>query len=66
MIDILPGADAGHCTLRHGWMANAPGVLQGCGQAARDGQFEHMVIGRNEIAVQHVVTTFQEALAQAG
>jgi phenylpropionate dioxygenase-like ring-hydroxylating dioxygenase large terminal subunit len=92
VIDILPGNDAEHCTLRHGWMASAPapdeatrtgywelyeavhaavrdedfGVLQGCGQTARDGQFEHQVIGRNEIAVQHVVTTFQEALAQRG
>ena len=41
------------------------GVLPGCGQGARDGQHEHMVIGRNEIGVQHVVTTFMEAVAQA-
>ncbi len=40
-------------------------VLPGCGQGARDGQHEHMVIGRNEIGVQHVVTTFMEAVAQA-
>lgn len=38
------------------------GVLIGCGEAARAGQHDHMVIGRNEIAVQHVVTTFTEAL----
>ncbi len=38
-------------------------VLRGCGQGARDGQHDHMVIGRNEIGVQHVVTTFMEALA---
>jgi choline monooxygenase len=40
------------------------GVLPGCGQAARDGQHGHMVIGRNEVGVQHVVTTFLEALAR--
>ncbi len=38
------------------------GVLPGCGQAARDGQHEHMVIGRNEVGVQHVIATFTEAL----
>jgi phenylpropionate dioxygenase-like ring-hydroxylating dioxygenase large terminal subunit len=88
VIDILPGADTGHCLLRHGWMATHPApddatragyhalyeevhaavrdedfaVLRGCGQAAREGQHPHMVIGRNEIAVQHVVRTFAEAL----
>jgi phenylpropionate dioxygenase-like ring-hydroxylating dioxygenase large terminal subunit len=40
-------------------------VLPGCGQGARDGQHEHMVIGRNEIGVQHVVSTFMQATAQA-
>ncbi len=38
------------------------GVLRGCGEAAREGQHDHMVIGRNEIAVQHVVVTFTQAL----
>jgi phenylpropionate dioxygenase-like ring-hydroxylating dioxygenase large terminal subunit len=38
------------------------GVLRGCGEAARQGQHDHMVIGRNEIAVQHVVATFTRAL----
>ncbi|HVB91092.1 MAG TPA: aromatic ring-hydroxylating dioxygenase subunit alpha [Acidimicrobiales bacterium] len=38
------------------------GVLPGCGQAARRGQHGHMVIGRNEIGVQHVVATFSEVL----
>jgi choline monooxygenase len=37
-------------------------VLPGCGEGSRQGQHSHMVIGRNEIAVQHVVTTFAEAL----
>jgi choline monooxygenase len=41
------------------------GVLPGCGQGARDGQHEHMVIGRNEIGVQHVITTFMDAVARA-
>jgi choline monooxygenase len=38
------------------------GVLPGCGEGARRGQHDDMVIGRNEIGVQHVVTTFGEAL----
>jgi nitrite reductase/ring-hydroxylating ferredoxin subunit len=41
------------------------GVLPGCGEASRHGQHGHMVIGRNEIAVQHVVTTFTDALGLA-
>ncbi len=41
------------------------GVLIGCGEAARAGQHDHMVIGRNEIGVQHVVTTFTDALGAA-
>jgi choline monooxygenase len=40
-------------------------VLRGCGEAARAGQHDHMVIGRNEIAVQHVVATFTQALGSA-
>jgi choline monooxygenase len=36
-------------------------VLRGCGEAPRQGQHDHMVIGRNEIAVQHVVATFMQA-----
>ena len=42
------------------------GVLPGCGQASREGQHEHMVIGRNEVGVQHVVTTFTEELRRLG
>lgn len=37
------------------------GVLAGCGEAARAGQHDHMVIGRNEPGVQHVVATFTRA-----
>jgi phenylpropionate dioxygenase-like ring-hydroxylating dioxygenase large terminal subunit len=37
-------------------------VLPGCGQASRQGEHSHMVIGRNEIGVQHVVRTFTDAL----
>ncbi|HEY1651541.1 MAG TPA: aromatic ring-hydroxylating dioxygenase subunit alpha [Acidimicrobiales bacterium] len=40
-------------------------VLRGCGEGARAGQHDHMVIGRNEIAVQHVVTTFTDVLGPA-
>ena len=38
------------------------GVLPGCGQASRQGQHATMVIGRNEIGVQHVVSAFHAAL----
>jgi phenylpropionate dioxygenase-like ring-hydroxylating dioxygenase large terminal subunit len=41
-------------------------ILPGCGQASRQGEHSHMVIGRNEIGVQHVVTTFTEALQPPG
>jgi nitrite reductase/ring-hydroxylating ferredoxin subunit len=35
-------------------------VLRGCGEGGRAAQHSHMVIGRNEIGVQHVVRTFAE------
>ena len=35
-------------------------VLPSCGDAMAHGQHEHMVVGRNEIGVQHVVRTFAE------
>ncbi len=38
------------------------GVLIGCGEASREGRHDHMVIGRNEIGVQHVVATFTQVL----
>jgi len=38
------------------------GVLPGCGEGSQQGQHDHMLIGRNEIGVQHVVTTFHQAL----
>lgn len=41
------------------------GVLAGCGEAGRAGQHDHMVIGRNEIGVQHVVATFTHVLGSA-
>jgi len=39
------------------------GMLPSCGEAIRHGQHDHMVIGRNEIGVQHVVRTFAAELA---
>lgn len=38
------------------------GVLPQCGRAIANGQHEEMIIGRNEIGVQHVVRTFCQAL----
>lgn len=38
------------------------GMLPSCGEAIRNAQHDHMVIGRNEIGVQHVVRTFAAAL----
>lgn len=37
-------------------------LLPSCGDGIMHGQHEHMVIGRNEIGVQHVVRTFATAL----
>ncbi len=38
------------------------GMLPGCGEAIRHAQHDHMLIGRNEIGVQHVVRTFAAEL----
>jgi choline monooxygenase len=38
------------------------GMLPQCGDSIRNGQHDHMLIGRNEIGVQHVVRTFASAL----
>ena len=37
-------------------------TLPSCGDGSVHGQHDHMLIGRNEIAVQHVVTTLQAAV----
>jgi nitrite reductase/ring-hydroxylating ferredoxin subunit len=37
-------------------------VLPKCGDGIRNAQHDHMLIGRNEIAVQHVVRTFADAV----
>lgn len=38
------------------------GMLPQCGEGIRQGQHDHMLIGRNEIGVQHVVRSFATAL----
>ena len=38
------------------------GMLPQCGEGIRQGQHEAMLIGRNEIGVQHVVRSFVKAL----
>lgn len=40
-------------------------MLPQCGQGVRHGQHDHMIIGRNEIGVQHMVTVFAEELGVA-
>ncbi len=37
-------------------------LLPGCGQTTREGQFDHLVIGRNEPGVQNVVRGFASAV----
>ena len=37
------------------------GMLPQCGEAIRHGQHDHMMIGRNEIGVQHVIRTLADA-----
>jgi hypothetical protein len=38
------------------------GMLPQCGEGIRRGQHDHMLIGRNEIGVQHVIRSFTTAL----
>lgn len=40
-------------------------MLPQCGQGVRHGQHDHMIIGRNEIAVQHMITVFAQELGVA-
>ncbi|CDO09141.1 aromatic ring-hydroxylating dioxygenase subunit alpha [Mycolicibacterium cosmeticum] len=40
-------------------------MLPQCGQGVRHGQHDHMIIGRNEIAVQHMVKVFAQELGIA-
>jgi len=40
-------------------------MLPQCGEAVRRGQHDHMLIGRNEIAVQHMIRTFADELGIA-
>ncbi len=40
-------------------------LLPQCGEGVRHGQHDHMLIGRNEIAVQHMIKTFAEQLGIA-
>lgn len=40
-------------------------MLPQCGQGVRHGQHDHMIIGRNEIAVQHMIKVFAEELGVA-
>jgi choline monooxygenase len=37
-------------------------MLPQCGQAVRHGQHDHMIIGRNEIGVQHMIRVFADEL----
>ena len=37
-------------------------MLPSCGDGVRHGQHDHMVIGRNEIGVQHLVRTLAHRL----
>jgi choline monooxygenase len=40
-------------------------MLPQCGQGVRQGQHDHMVIGRNEIGVQHMIRVFAQELGVA-
>jgi choline monooxygenase len=37
-------------------------MLPQCGEGVRHGQHDHMIMGRNEIAVQHMVKVFAQEL----
>jgi choline monooxygenase len=40
-------------------------MLPQCGEGVRQGQHDHMIIGRNEIGVQHMIKVFAEELGVA-
>ena len=40
-------------------------MLPQCGEGVRHGQHDHMIIGRNEIAVQHMIKVFAQELGVA-
>jgi hypothetical protein len=37
-------------------------VLPQCGEGVRHGQHDHIIIGRNEIGVQHMIKAFSDQL----
>ncbi|OBF72759.1 (2Fe-2S)-binding protein [Mycobacterium sp. 852002-51613_SCH5001154] len=53
--------DAVHAAVRDEDFA----MLPQCGEGVRQGQHDHMVIGRNEIGVQHMVRVFAEEIGVA-
>ncbi len=53
--------DAVHAAVRDEDFA----MLPQCGEGVRRGQHDHMIIGRNEIAVQHMIRVFAEELGVA-
>jgi hypothetical protein len=40
-------------------------MLPQCGEGVRHGQHDHMIIGRNEIGVQHMIKVFAQELGVA-
>jgi hypothetical protein len=40
-------------------------MLPQCGEGVRRAQHDHMIIGRNEIGVQHMIKAFAEQLGVA-
>ena len=40
-------------------------MLPQCGEGVRHGQHDHMIIGRNEIGVQHMIRVFADELGIA-
>jgi hypothetical protein len=40
-------------------------VLPQCGEGVNHGQHDHMIIGRNEIGVQHMIKVFSDQLGVA-
>jgi hypothetical protein len=40
-------------------------MLPQCGEGVRYGQHDHMIIGRNEIGVQHMIRVFAQELGVA-
>jgi hypothetical protein len=61
----LPGVNSSPRYRSWGSRSSVWAMPPQCGQAVRHGQHDHMIIGRNEIGVQHMIRVFAQELGVA-